>query len=403
MRTLATSRCDAGPRERNEDCVVVDAELGLYAVCDGMGGHAAGDVAARTAAAALKKFFANDVDTVRALDLTKADARQQLARTMISAVQLACNNVFAQSRASASYRGMGTTLTALLVLDNVAVLGHVGDSRLVLRRAHTTYRMTLDHTLENELIAQGMDAADAKRAPQAQHLVRGVGQNPTVQVDTMVFDLYPDDVLLLCSDGLPKGMPDDAVGAALQQGKGADELVDAAIAGGTNDNVSAIVLRVQPDRALTHAHALASESEQKRQLLETLPMFRGVSFQDLARIAASVETVTLNAGDIVWTPNALDDRFITVLAGSVGISLHDAHIKTAKAGDSFGETSIFAGTSTPVAAYALAPTTLLVLRRDNLRELCRSHPVLGVDLLWRFSASLSHQVEEIVTRGWLSA
>lgn len=230
-------------REINEDFILVDEELGLYVVCDGMGGHAAGEVASRTAAETVREVVAagpipGEMDTP-ALD-----------ELMRRAVTEANRRVHALGQQAGSRKGMGTTCTALLVRGLRAAMAHVGDSRLYVKRGESVHLMSQDHTFIAEAIRQGVIKPEEIRPdmPHANIVTRAVGPKPSVLVDTLVFDLLPGDTLLLCSDGLHQYFMDNgelATRLGVEQiDQLAPQLVATANERGGEDNISALVLRV---------------------------------------------------------------------------------------------------------------------------------------------------------------
>jgi len=143
------ARTDVGrKRSHNEDAYLVDEALGLYAVADGMGGHAAGEVASTLAVQSLRDALAGEKAVLDAFARTPSiEARESVAQAMERAVQKACADVYALSLGDPNKRGMGTTLVALLACGRSAVIAHVGDSRAYLFRKDRVHQLTEDHTM----------------------------------------------------------------------------------------------------------------------------------------------------------------------------------------------------------------------------------------------------------------
>src|SRR5207244_657772 len=164
------ARTDVGrKRSHNEDAYLVDESLGLYAVADGMGGHAAGEVASTLAVQSLRDALAGEKAVLDAFARTPSiEARESVAQAMERAVQKACADVYALSLGDPSKRGMGTTLVALLACGRSAVIAHVGDSRAYLFRKDRVHQLTEDHTIVQEQLKRGLitkaDAAAVARA-----------------------------------------------------------------------------------------------------------------------------------------------------------------------------------------------------------------------------------------------
>lgn len=236
-------------RKINEDAFLRDEELGLYVVADGMGGHAAGEVASHEAVDTLygmvKRGMANMGEQLIG-ELTEEHARAA-CRLLEGAVQGATYLVFAMAELDRNKCGMGTTISALLVLGNYAVTAQVGDSRIYQVRDGQTTQLTEDHTLIGWQLKQGLiTAEEAKRSPHRNIITRAVGNRDYVQVDTGIVDLMPGDRYLLCSDGLHGYLtPDEIAPLCNTDGDTAvRRLIATANARGGKDNITAVLVEV---------------------------------------------------------------------------------------------------------------------------------------------------------------
>jgi len=241
-------------RDHNEDGYLVDHDVGLIAVADGMGGHRGGEVASATALEALRVAFVAGAPIDEAVDVAN-DA------------------VHEQSIADPNLRGMGTTLTAGSFDDEGhLVLGHVGDSRAYLARDGELERVTTDHSLVEELIQAGeLTPDEAERDPRRSMITRALGLEPSVVVDIIELDLRDGDRLLLCSDGLTTMVGEDDIASLLAEepdaATAADRLVDAANAAGGVDNITVVVIDVVGDAASPESES-ESESESDERAAE---------------------------------------------------------------------------------------------------------------------------------------
>jgi len=231
------SKTDTGHRRRrNEDSHVVRPPL--FAVADGMGGAQAGEVASRLATAAL--------------DEPQASADGNGEQRIVELVQEANRRVFQRSTEDAATQGMGTTMTVALVDDAAGTVsfGHVGDSRAYRVRDGELEQLTEDHSLVGELVRSGRLAPEeAGSHPQRSVITRAVGTEPDVDVDTFTIEGREGDVFLLCSDGLTDMVDEDAIRNAVNASNGdldraARALVDAANAGGGEDNITVVLFRL---------------------------------------------------------------------------------------------------------------------------------------------------------------
>ena len=204
LRSFALSH--VGRRRKvNEDSFLRDDELGLYVVADGMGGHAAGEVASTEAVDTLYGMVKRGLSSMGSKlvgELTDEHARAA-CRLLEGAIQAATYMVFAMAELDRTKSGMGTTLSAMLTLGNYAVTGQVGDSRIYQVRGRETVQLTEDHTLIAWELKQGLITPEqAQRSPHRNIITRAVGNRDYVQVDTGLVDLRLGDRYLLCSDGL---------------------------------------------------------------------------------------------------------------------------------------------------------------------------------------------------------
>ena len=192
MRVLSFSETGC-VRKNNEDAYLVLPEYGVYAVADGMGGHLAGEVAARTALDQL----------VKSAPLLVHQEDEELENQVKEILIKANREVYLSSSQNPATEGMGTTLTALVFRDNKVVLAHVGDSRAYIWRDGQLIRLTHDHSLVNELVRLGqISLEEADHHPKRHMLMRAVGAQWDVEVDSQSLELRAGDVFFLCTDGV---------------------------------------------------------------------------------------------------------------------------------------------------------------------------------------------------------
>jgi protein phosphatase len=221
----------------------------LFIVCDGLGGHAAGEVASRTA-----------VEAALASWTTGAPGAPHQA---LRAATRAANVAVFDAALARNRRGMATTFTALTLAGREAVIGHVGDSRCYLIREGATTQLTNDHSRVGEMLRSGLITADqAANHPARSMISRCVGSEPSVQVDIIRQPTQAGDTFILCSDGLwdvvGRREMTEAVGAIGTPAMptviaAADALIDQALARDTPDNVTILVVRITTDRPVPAA------------------------------------------------------------------------------------------------------------------------------------------------------
>lgn len=224
-------------RSSNEDSVLELPGDRLFAVADGMGGHAAGEVASRLAVDALEASLGDGASLPSAGEIS-------------GAVREANRRIFRDGEENPGRSGMGTTLTALAIDDDLRWrIGHVGDSRAYLYREGALRQLTTDHSWVGRRVAAGeLTKEEARRHPMSSVLERALGTSRRVEVDVEEGRARPGDVFLLCSDGLTDMLPDaeleSLLGGEDDPEEAADRLVSAANRAGGEDNVTVVLVRV---------------------------------------------------------------------------------------------------------------------------------------------------------------
>jgi serine/threonine protein phosphatase PrpC len=248
-RRKGHARTDIGrKRKSNEDAFFMDDELGLYVVADGMGGHAAGEVASREAVDTVYGMVKRGVGRIPPLvDPLAEDDSRAVRRLMESAVQAATYFVYSMAEIDRAKSGMGTTISALLVAGGYAVTAQVGDSRIYRVFGELVEQMTEDHTLVAWQVKQGLiSPEEAERSPQRNVITRAVGNREYVQVDTRCIPLVSGARFLLCSDGLHGYLKDDDISPIVSLGgeRAVETFIGLANERGGKDNITALLLEL---------------------------------------------------------------------------------------------------------------------------------------------------------------
>jgi serine/threonine protein phosphatase PrpC len=250
-RYISFGQSDVGRvRKHNEDAYIIDDSLGLYVVADGLGGHAAGEVASEEAVYNIRGWVRRERPKVESLITDPYDVDQQNVAEQIlrGAIQAATYLIHSMAEFDETKAGMGTTTSVLMLLGRVAVIGQVGDSRIYLARDGQIAQITDDHTLIAAQIREGMlTPEEARYAPHRNVITRAVGSHEYVEVDTRVVETIPGDRFLLCSDGLHGYVeePDEILPLlSLPVEQVTQRLIDIANTRGGKDNITAIVVEV---------------------------------------------------------------------------------------------------------------------------------------------------------------
>ena len=236
-------------RQNNEDNFGYDSRYGIYVVCDGMGGQAAGEVASKLAVDTVLTYFREAAKRGSFPQVgPRTEAVSGRANALGSAIQLANQAVFQSSAQQKANSGMGSTVVAVLVEKNFLSIGHAGDSRIYRVRNGAIAQMTHDHSLVMEQVRRGMlTLREAQQSEMQNIIIRALGPEEKVQTDLDDEMAQAGDVLLLCSDGLIRHVADDSILDIVQGTINlqlmADRLVDAARDGGGSDNITVLLLR----------------------------------------------------------------------------------------------------------------------------------------------------------------
>lgn len=229
---LSAFRTDVGKvRANNQDAPIVSEKLRLYGVADGMGGHKGGEVASTSARDDLLRELEGKTPSVAALS---------------GAIEEVNRQIYHQQEHDDALTGMGTTLSVLWMSDNFVYIGHVGDSRVYLLRDGEFKQMTLDHSLVEQLVREGvLTEEEAQNHPMRNIITRAIGTDESVEVDVVVVERRKGDLWLACSDGLHGLVDDRQMRDALRQyapEKAADVLLKAALDAGGRDNVTLVIV-----------------------------------------------------------------------------------------------------------------------------------------------------------------
>jgi len=247
----AYGQTDVGRRRKlNEDNFLVDPEPNLYAVCDGMGGHNAGEVASKMAIETLAAFIEKshrekEITWPYGLDVNLSFDGNRLK----TAIKLANKKVFRAADNREDYTGMGTTVVAALVTGNIMTIGSAGDSRCYLFREGKLTQLTRDDSWVSAALGEGiLNSDEIDRHPLRNVITKAVGAKDTIELDVVEHRFVAGDVGLLCSDGLHAMLTDEQIlevvtpfPATLPEAAG--KLIDAANEAGGKDNVSVVLLR----------------------------------------------------------------------------------------------------------------------------------------------------------------
>ena len=388
-------------REANEDNFLIDPALNLFVVADGMGGHAAGEVASQIAVHEVSRAARESTDLIKRFEKdAKSEDRAAILVVMEHAIQSACAAIFHRGQTEPDKRGMGTTTSALLVAGDRGFIAHVGDSRVYLLRQGQVHQLTEDHSLINELVRRGKIKLDQiEGSPYAKYknaVTRAVGAYESVEVDTMDFEILPGDQFLLCSDGLHAYLKESDLPEILS----AEDLAEApkmfvtlANVGGGHDNITAICVRI--DAAANKESAQrATDLANRVDVLRSMPLFKHLTYKELMRLLNVTVVRNYVANDQIVTEGELSDELFIILSGKVRLHKGDAFITHLSRGAHLGEMSLVDRSPRSASATAEEASRALMLRRKDFFEIIRKEPVLATKLLWSFVQVLTERLRK---------
>ncbi|HZZ93125.1 MAG TPA: Stp1/IreP family PP2C-type Ser/Thr phosphatase [Usitatibacter sp.] len=237
-------------RDHNEDCIESRPEIGLFVLADGMGGYNAGEVASGMATSLIADGLAESWNPRDVDRMGREDAKAHAERLLREQIGRANSAIFTTSQNNPECAGMGTTLVVCHFYDNFLAVAHIGDSRLYRLRGEVMEQVTRDHSLLQEQLDSGLITPEEAKMSQNKNLVtRALGIDPAVDPELHVHETQPDDLYLLCSDGLSDMVEDEEIRLTLitlksNPGLTVQQLVQAANDNGGRDNISAVLVRV---------------------------------------------------------------------------------------------------------------------------------------------------------------
>jgi serine/threonine protein phosphatase PrpC len=238
-------------REHNEDAIGSIGDIGLMVLADGMGGYNAGEVASGIAVQIVTNLAAEGATREERDGIDPHSGMMRQSIVLRDAIYRANKIIYQTAQSQTNCEGMGTTIVACMFYDDKISIAHVGDSRAYRIRGGQLDQVTLDHSLLQELVDRGFySAEEAQRSTNRNYVTRALGVEPTVEVEVHEYDVLPDDIYLLCSDGLCDMVEDDDIHLTISTFNASldvvgQQLVDLANDHGGRDNVSVMLAQVK--------------------------------------------------------------------------------------------------------------------------------------------------------------
>ena len=403
--TFAAATDIGRTRTHNEDNFLIDKKLRLFLVADGMGGHAAGEVASSIAVHEIRDAIFNNRDLIDRYRVDHPGVQSyEILQVLEHAVQAACGAVHARAQVEQDKRGMGTTATVLLIAgagDHLrGFIAHVGDSRVYLARQNQCHILTEDHSLMNELVRRGkLNREQIESSPYKQYknaVTRAVGVYSSVEVDTFDFDILPGDRFMLCSDGMYAYIDEEALPKQLAEGEVKEvtkKLVDSANAGGGHDNITAVVIRIG-ETSSTELAPRTTDVSLKLEVLKGMQMFRYLSYKELVRVSNIADLIELKTDQVIFSAGQPGDSMYVVLSGSVRLTKAEKIVAELGKGMHFGEMALVDRSVRSLTATAAEGTRLVVITRKDFYDIIKREPASAVKMLWSFVQVLGQRLRK---------
>lgn len=380
-------------RDSNEDAFACDTATRLFVVCDGMGGHQAGEVASQLAVETLVRCIA------RASERGAQAEPDDQTRTAIlrRAVELANGAVFHAQQENPHQRGMGATLSAAWIGGRTASIAHVGDSRIYLSRDGQIHQLTEDHSFAEELFRNGLiEDGERQDHPQSHMLTRTIGGSESVKVDTLTIDLVGDDRLMLCSDGLANYLDDEAklsTTLSLHPKAATTQLIEHALASGGKDNVTVVSVTCRASSTATEEMVEVSERSQRElRALMASALFDGMSLSALVRLQNLARRRMLRVGEVLLAAGAESSSAYVVVKGELARTREQRQVATLGVGKATGLPYLMQTAVSPFGFVATQPCEVLIFDRKPIRVLAQSRPQLGVALYERIARRMAAEL-----------
>ena len=327
----------------------------------------------------------------------QSQANRAAAAALVEvAVQRACADIYRMAAADATKRGMGTTFVCLAVGGNKGVIGHVGDSRVYLVRNGQCHRLTEDHTLVAAQLKAGTITKEQAATSQYRNVItRAVGIQESVQVDTLIVDLLPGDIFLLCSDGLHGYLDGRRDRAARRSGAAREtcreRFIDArqrARRQGQHHRGGGAASRATARSAAEES----AEAQSRMEALRKIPLFRHLTYKEQTAVLSIATTRTFPGGREIVTEGQPGEELFVVIRGRVAIEKNGVEIAELRAGGHFGEMGLIDNAPRSATVRATEPTRVMVIARSDLMNLMKRESILAVKMLWSFVQVLSDRL-----------
>jgi PPM family protein phosphatase len=411
MKFLSLGITDQGRvRSNNEDAFIDMPEIGLFAVADGMGGEQCGEVASALAVKTVSEFISDSKAVIEAYLMSESSDNRAQVLNMLSEALISANTKVYRKADELKLNGrMGTTLTIFLALEDTGFMVHAGDSRLYMVRDGELTQLSTDHTVANDYRKQYGDEGAKFDERISGMLTRAVGIQEFIEPEKLSFLIAPNDRYLLCSDGLYNYMGEKGEEVLLKmlasnEYKPEDEdkflsstlnlFIENAYKNGGGDNITALLITIfgSSSEEVTETKEIIKRFDAVR----SIALFEELEYKDVLSVMDKAEIRTYNRYDVINRIAVSDPELYIILEGKVSSLKGSKHIKTFYTGDHIGEVAFLTGETPQFNLFVDKPSTFLVIKKSEFKNLVLENPVLGAKLLWQLSAILARQTNSSI-------
>lgn len=384
-------------RDNNEDYFIIEKDLGLFVLCDGVGGENSGEKASYVCAHAICDYFKKHKTVLEQYQKKPSLSLRRAILDMIrESIQEANRLIHDAALPGSGMEGMATTVNVLIQLADFALVGHVGDSRTYLIRSGVVHQLTEDHNFGAEMIRKGeWTEAQSEQSPYSNTLTRAVGAHPAVQPDLLEVEVTHEDMFLMCSDGLSDYFSSEEL-QNLIRGQAVSDLpaflAQQANAKGGKDNVTVVFCRVESRAAEKQIELNALDAVKKQQAMNKVPLFGYFSFAELSKVLAVTTARSIRASEFLFKEGEVGNEMYVVVSGGVKVLKGTHVLAELRQGAPIGEMSVIDNSPRSASIQATEPTTVLMISRNDIINLLKQEPRIGVKFLWAMGQELERRL-----------
>lgn len=395
MKISAFGATDRGrKRKNNEDNFLIDKDMMLFIVADGMGGHDKGEIASRTAIQIVHEEISKKYNFLRELAKERKNENfDKILSFLAYAVNQSSSEIYSLGIDLNSNRGIGTTLSLLLIIEDKGFIAHVGDTRIYLFRQENFYQMTEDHTLLNEMKKNKIEVSEDFGYKNV--ISRAVGLYSHVDVDTLYFDFLPYDKVLMCSDGLHRYLDNELI-KVIKSSNNSKELINQLIEWANNkggeDNITSIIIEIEYEDPEEQEKTVI-QFDHRMETLKKIPLCSQLEYKELVKFYNITLVRDYSSNTFILKEGLEGDELFIIMSGEVEILHKEIPIAKLTAGDYFGEISLIDNEPRAISAKTLTDSRFIVVKRQDFINLLHNDPILGSKLLWGFLKSIVRKLK----------